>query len=168
MTLSTQPITSSPTTEPKFYSIDDLDFYERAQAVVEVNSTLDGWEYDTRIIVGKYLDPKRRFLFEIAKIYEKTVGYIIAREEYYEKDSAYLPFIAVKEGMQEKGIGSQLLKRAVAKARDLGYKNLIFDCEGSNLHFYEKFAKSNHLEHTVKNIGYFHTGDTKHFVTYHL
>ncbi|NGX43786.1 MAG: hypothetical protein K940chlam7_02090, partial [Chlamydiae bacterium] len=138
------------------------------QSVVEVNSTLDGWEYDTRIIVGKYLDPEGRFLFEIAKIYEETVGYIIARKEYYEKDSAYLPFIAVKKGMQGKGIGSQLLERAIEKAKNLGYKNLILDCEGSNLPFYEKFAKSNHLEHTVENVGHFRFGDTKHFITYRL
>lgn len=102
------------------------------EEVFEVNKTVFGRDNEAKF--ANLLRKGPNFIPElslIASVNDKIIGHIIftkiliCNDEGKEFDTLALAPMAVKPDMQNKGIGGELIKHGLNKARELGYKSVI-------------------------------------------
>jgi len=114
------------------------------RAVYEINSRAFGQENEARLV--DRLRDRKAFIPElslVAAIGSRLAGHIlfskiiIADEQHHELESLALAPMAVSPAFQRKGIGGQLIKSGLDKARALNYTSVIVL---GHEHYYPKFG----------------------------
>jgi ribosomal protein S18 acetylase RimI-like enzyme len=147
-------------------NIEDFSPSKRFKIIDSINKSLNdtNWDKHTNLICNKYISkPQNYQIFQVAKLFKKSVGYIIVRES-EKKLTSYLSFVAIHNEQQKKGIGKTLLSDSVKKIQELGINKMVLTCREKNCLFYEKFAKGNNFSYSENLIGQFFDGEDKYKV----
>jgi len=123
------------------YRDSDFDEMFRLHHLALVHAGADAgegpWDDDLRSIKKGYLGDRGKFL--IATIGGRLVGMGALRKK--GEKTAEIKRMRVRPGLQGKGIGTKLLERLEAKAKELGYSRIILDSttkQAGALSFYRK------------------------------
>lgn len=124
--------------------------------VSRINNTIDGWSRYTYNIVENFIKEDNFMVFDFAKPKTATdySGYSIVCPSTEKSDAGYLLYMAVEKGMQNQGLGSQLLQATVEKVKRCACTTLMLHCRERSLGFYKKFAEKNHYPLTSKLMPY--------------
>ncbi|MCX6770654.1 MAG: GNAT family N-acetyltransferase [Candidatus Micrarchaeota archaeon] len=122
-------------------------------ALVQVGADLGKgpWDDDLHSIKKEYLDDRGEFL--IATIGGRLVGMGAFRKK--DEKTAEIKRMRVRPDLQKKGIGTRLLEKLEAKAKELGYGRLILDSTTKQAGALSFYRKKGYTECGRKRVGKF-------------
>ncbi|MCX6770342.1 MAG: GNAT family N-acetyltransferase [Candidatus Micrarchaeota archaeon] len=135
----------------------DSDFEEMfrlhhtALALVGADLGEGPWDDDLRRIKKEYFDNRGEFL--IATIGKRLVGMGALRSK--GRKTAEIKRMRVRPGLQREGIGTKLLEKLEAHARECGYSRLILDATAKQAGALGFYGKNGYAEIRRKRAGKF-------------
>ena len=159
--------------EDSIVSAEKLTVEVGSVAIRAINASV-GWSgYDRSIVSGLEIAIKSAgassvFLFH--KTHDTLDGFVIV--ENTGRGTGYIPFIAVDQTSQKKGVGSALMLAAIEKIKLLGFKYLMFDYRnsGGRPHFYSETipTKAHVGVLEMRLAGEYSNGDPRMHILYDL